>query len=212
MANNGSNLSQKVQMPRSQAASSYWIDGCRPKRGYRYLRCCSSCAATVPVKNNPATAIRSPCCFQFRTTVSSLIHHLSKMGLCSVQTLTQTYRAGAAGTVRAVYQGLAMEGGLDKPWLGYTAFAAGIAECNIAIICACAPSLKSFLGGFFRDNFPTSGSIGSSGMNMTGFSDLTGSEALKRSKADKNMADPLVEVKNSFGDDTEPRRWPTEYH
>jgi hypothetical protein len=40
---------------------------------------------------------------------------------------------------------------VDKSWYAFNAEAAGEAEMNLAIICACAPSLKSIAGHFFRD-------------------------------------------------------------
>jgi hypothetical protein len=104
-----------------------------------------------------------------------------------------------------------MAGGLDKPWLSYNAFAAGVAEVNVAIICACAPSLKSFFGNFFRDHLSKTGG---SGKNTSGSSDFNDSSAVKRTRSDKNnivLVERSVEVKNSFRDDPELSPWPLEY-
>ena len=38
---------------------------------------------------------------------------------------------------------------MDKTWLGFNTFVAGIAEGNIGIVCACIPSLKRFFGQWF---------------------------------------------------------------
>jgi len=47
---------------------------------------------------------------------------------------------------------------VDKTWLGFNVFAAGTAEGNIGIICACAPSLKSCFRVYFKDHFTALGS------------------------------------------------------
>lgn len=39
---------------------------------------------------------------------------------------------------------------VDKFWLGFNVFAASVAECNLSIVCACAPSLKALFGRYFR--------------------------------------------------------------
>jgi hypothetical protein len=39
---------------------------------------------------------------------------------------------------------------LDKFWLAFNVFAASVAECNLSIVCACAPSLKALFGRYFR--------------------------------------------------------------
>jgi hypothetical protein len=57
----------------------------------------------------------------------------------------------ASGIARTIYLGRAQAEPYDKSWAGYTVFIASIAECNVAIACACAPSLKSVFGRFFRD-------------------------------------------------------------
>jgi hypothetical protein len=75
MASNGSYFPQEIQVPKSKAASSYWVDCGKPKRGYRYLRRRSSCAAAVPTENNKAATTWSPGGIQCGIIVSSLIHH-----------------------------------------------------------------------------------------------------------------------------------------
>jgi hypothetical protein len=39
---------------------------------------------------------------------------------------------------------------IDKFWLGFNVFAASVAECNLSIFCACAPSLKALFGRYFH--------------------------------------------------------------
>jgi hypothetical protein len=60
-------------------------------------------------------------------------------------------RVVIAGIVRTVYLSQVQSSNFDKTWLGFNVFAAGIAEGNVAIVCACAPSLKSCFRGFFHD-------------------------------------------------------------
>jgi hypothetical protein len=60
---------------------------------------------------------------------------------------------------------------MDVTWAAFTVFAAGIAEGNVAIICACAPSLKSCFRTFFQDL-----------SNMTGSRRKTGSGNSNKSK------------------------------
>lgn len=72
-----------------------------------------------------------------------------------------------AGIVRTFYLGKATGAEFDKTWYGFDVYAASVAECNIAIICACAPSLKSITGRFFH----SMGSIGSNKNTGSGNSD-----------------------------------------
>jgi hypothetical protein len=39
----------------------------------------------------------------------------------------------------------------DKVWFTFDIYVASIAECNVAILCACAPSLKAVFGRYYRD-------------------------------------------------------------
>jgi hypothetical protein len=39
---------------------------------------------------------------------------------------------------------------IDKTWNGFDVFAAGMAEVNLGIMCACAPSIQHFVKGFSR--------------------------------------------------------------
>jgi hypothetical protein len=55
-----------------------------------------------------------------------------------------------AGIVRTYYLGIATSSEPDKQWYGFDVYAASVAECNIAIVCACAPSLTSVAGRFLR--------------------------------------------------------------
>jgi hypothetical protein len=68
--------------------------------------------------------------------------------------LRDALRVVIAGIVRTYYLGKAEGSNPDKTWIAFNVFVAGIAEGNVAIICACAPSLKSFFGVFFRDHMP----------------------------------------------------------
>lgn len=64
-----------------------------------------------------------------------------------------------AGIVRTVFLSQDLgSNNIDKSWLGFNVFVAGIAESNVAIVCACAPSLKSLFRTYFRDRFTTQGS------------------------------------------------------
>jgi hypothetical protein len=69
------------------------------------------------------------------------------------------FRVVGAGIVRTFYLSQ-LEGfdDLDKTWLGFNTFVAGIAEGNIGIVCACVPSLKRFFGQWFRDKSTGAGS------------------------------------------------------
>jgi hypothetical protein len=52
---------------------------------------------------------------------------------------------------------------LDKTWAGFNAYVAGIAEGTVGIMCACAPSLRRFLGVWFRGQMRSARSAGSAG-------------------------------------------------
>jgi hypothetical protein len=66
-----------------------------------------------------------------------------------------------AGAARTVYLARVESDNVDKTWQGFTVFAAGIVELYLAIICACAPSLKYVFGRYFAYG----GSRGSSARN-----------------------------------------------
>jgi len=87
------------------------------------------------------------------------------------------YLVVGAGIVRTFYLSK-LEGfsDLDKTWLGFNTFAAGIAEGNIGIVCACVPSLRRFFGQWFRDRSTGAGS-GAEGGSGSGFSSHGGGEA-----------------------------------
>jgi hypothetical protein len=57
---------------------------------------------------------------------------------------------------------------MDKTWLGFNTFVAGIAEGNIGIVCACIPSLRRFFGQWFRDRSTGAGAV-SEGGSGSGF-------------------------------------------
>ena len=56
-----------------------------------------------------------------------------------------------AGIVRTIYLVRIETNDPDKSWNGFNVFVAGIAELNLGIICACAPSLKYLFQGPLRD-------------------------------------------------------------
>jgi hypothetical protein len=56
-----------------------------------------------------------------------------------------------AGIVRTIYLNLATGPKPDKSWNIFSVWAASLAEANLGIMCACAPSLKSVFGKFFHD-------------------------------------------------------------
>jgi len=62
-----------------------------------------------------------------------------------------------AGIVRTAYLSQVQSLSVDKTWLGFNVFVAGIAEGNLGIICACAPSLKSCFRVYFKDHFTSLG-------------------------------------------------------
>lgn len=68
----------------------------------------------------------------------------------------------AAGIARTIYLGRAQAEVYDKSWSAFDIFVASIAECNVAIACACAPSLTRVFGRFFRDMSIKHGSGGNS--------------------------------------------------
>ncbi|TID18911.1 hypothetical protein E2P81_ATG05887 [Venturia nashicola] len=72
-----------------------------------------------------------------------------KYGLCFI--FGMGYLVVAAGIARTIYLGRAQAEVYDKSWAAFNIFIASIAECDIAIACACAPSSKTVFGRFFRD-------------------------------------------------------------
>jgi len=113
----------------------------------------------------------------------------------SADTPPLVYSVVIAGIIRTVYvrrvQGI--QG--DKSWLGFTAFAAGIAESNLAIVCACAPSLKSVCGKFFRDNISSSASGRGVKGSRSGYQKESKSSRSERS--DIVLVERSVEINNS---------------
>jgi hypothetical protein len=113
------------------------------------------------------------------------------------------YSVAVAGTFRAVYVSRALTDGVDMSWLSYNALAAGIAESNLAVICACAPSLKSLLSNFFRDQFTKSGNS----ERRYGSSGHSGNRNFGRSEKGQNdiiLTERSVEVKIEHRDSSEP--------
>jgi hypothetical protein len=65
--------------------------------------------------------------------------------------MSNVYSVVAAGGVRTYYLSKAEEPIADKSWILFTVWISSIVECNVAVICACAPSLNFVFGKFFRD-------------------------------------------------------------
>jgi hypothetical protein len=47
---------------------------------------------------------------------------------------------------------------IDKTWAGFNGYVTGIVEGTVGIMCACAPSLRRFLGVWFRGQMRSTGS------------------------------------------------------
>ena len=56
-----------------------------------------------------------------------------------------------AGIARTYYLGRVFEETVDKTWWTWDVFLASVVECNVAIICACAPSVKALFGRYYRN-------------------------------------------------------------
>jgi hypothetical protein len=102
-----------------------------------------------------------------------------------------------AGIVRTIFLGQVYSSNPDKTWLGFTVIVAGTIEGNLAIICACAPSLRSCFRNFFRNNFSTksSNTVGSTEYSASKFmhsAQLKGSQSTQ-SRADWKMSPGYVE-------------------
>ncbi|KAF2663488.1 hypothetical protein BT63DRAFT_120549 [Microthyrium microscopicum] len=76
-------------------------------------------------------------------------------------------RVVIAGAVRTYYLSRAERPIADKSWVLFEVWAASIAECNMAIMCACAPSLKSVTGKYFREGFGSKNSSKDSSKDST---------------------------------------------
>jgi len=93
-----------------------------------------------------------------------------------------------AGIVRTVYLGQVYSSNPDKTWLGFSVIVAGVVEGNLAILCACAPSLRSFFRNFFRDRWPTETSNPASSTEYSG-SKFMHSPHLKGSRSTQSKTD-----------------------
>jgi hypothetical protein len=67
--------------------------------------------------------------------------------------------------VRTYFLGKVTSSEPDKTWYGFDVYAWSIAECNVAIMCACAPSLVSITSRYFHgmSSSPGGNSDGGSG-------------------------------------------------
>jgi hypothetical protein len=66
-------------------------------------------------------------------------------------TLTFDSSVVLAGIARTIFLKKVQAEEIDKSWAAFEVYVTSIAECNVGIICACAPSLKAFFGRFFND-------------------------------------------------------------
>jgi hypothetical protein len=73
----------------------------------------------------------------------------------------------AAGCVRTYYLVRVESSDIDKTWNGFNVFVAGIAELNLGIMCACAPSVHHFFKDFFRNLTKVTGYGSSQGGNSS---------------------------------------------
>ena len=81
----------------------------------------------------------------------------------SIETTNKIRSVVATGIARTFYLGKVTSPEFDKTWYGFDVYAWSVAECNVAIMCACAPSLKSITGRFFRSTSGRSGSNNDTG-------------------------------------------------
>ncbi|KAM3414013.1 hypothetical protein BST61_g10675 [Cercospora zeina] len=63
--------------------------------------------------------------------------------------------ATGAGIARTYYLWVMRET-MDSTWIGHKFFASSVVECQLAIICACAPSLRAFFRRYVRDTLKRS--------------------------------------------------------
>jgi len=63
------------------------------------------------------------------------------------------YVVVGAGIVRTVYFAKMQDNSyIDKTWIGFNVYVSGIAEGNIGIVCACAPSLRRWARSLLKDD------------------------------------------------------------
>src|ERR1700761_3120289 len=108
-------------------------------------------------------------------------------------------RVVVAGCVRTFYLSKA-EGTQDKSWYVFDVYVASIAEMNIAIICACAPSLKSVTGQFFRDISSKSNSKESSRNDEKNETRFSSEKSNNLSTQDSTA--PIINKRNSIAKST----------
>jgi hypothetical protein len=97
------------------------------------------------------------------------------------------FRVVVAGIVRTVYLREVYGDNPDKTWLGFTVIVAGTIEGHLAIVCACAPSLKSCFRNFFHGNLSTGGS-NTTGTTEYDFSKFNDPAQLKKSRSMQSKA------------------------
>jgi hypothetical protein len=112
------------------------------------------------------------------------------------------------GIVRTVYLVRVQSTAIDKSWNGFNVFVSGIAELNIGIMCACAPSIQHYVNSFghtVSSKFKsiTGGSIGGKGQAKRASPGFTGSGV------SSVAMEITVEKGNGFDDG---KKHPTEEH
>jgi hypothetical protein len=134
-------------MPFKQATSRY-------KRVNRFIECLyrllqrhATRGAVDEDTNYNSTKTRFDVHLRIRIYVSSRkLNRNRKLGGAN-----SVHRVVGAGIARTIYLVKVQANVLDKTWYAFDVCASGVAECNIAIVCACAPSLKAVTGRFFAN-------------------------------------------------------------
>ena len=66
--------------------------------------------------------------------------------------LTSSLASVAGAGVGRTYYLWAINHSYDTSWTGFNLFAWSMVECQLGMICACAPSLRAFFRHYFREN------------------------------------------------------------
>jgi hypothetical protein len=115
-----------------------------------------------------------------------------------------------AGIVRTVYLAKIESDDIDKTWNSFNLFVAGMAEGDLAIICASAPSLKSCFRNFFNDHFTTKGgtkgdTLGGYSVGITANAGRTWKESQRRQHRNDSSEKGLVLVDRSVSAEPDER-------
>jgi hypothetical protein len=107
-----------------------------------------------------------------------------------------------AGILRTIYLAqMQRSSDDDKTWIGFNTVVAGIAEGNIGIVCACAPSLHHFFRRFFGAISTTVGSRSTTGQYPSFVSPSSGSRSNPEPSASRT---PQMASKRWADDEAEP--------